>query len=621
MPLASGTRLGPYEIAAQIGAGGMGEVYRARDTRLDRDVAVKVLPEHVAGDADRLRRFEQEARAAAALNHPNIIAVYDVGAYDGAPFVVTELLDGRTLRELLRLGPLPAGRVLDLALQIANGLAAAHSRGIVHRDLKPENVFVTSDGHVKILDFGLAKLVEPPGTTAGEMLQTRAAATMPGVVLGTGAYMSPEQARGQDVDHRADIFSFGAVLYEMLSGERAFGGGTPADAISAVLTKEPPELTPARRELALDRIARHCLEKAPDRRFQSARDLVFALQQIGASGASSGIDARRPQGVRERAYWAAAVAVLVLVGAGLAVALFGAKRRAPHPEVTFVVAGPGTVSYAVGTRIAELFNAAPSGIRTELVTDNAVSAIRRLATHEADVAISFNLVAFHAANTDKLLGTRSPDLTAITVAWRASAHVVVRADSDVRTILDLRGKRVSLGAERTGDVFCSQVLLAHFGIGDSDISVRSADLDAALGDIIGGRLDAAIAWRGVPLAELSQAFAIGALRLVSIDEDSLRSLKLKHPFLLPSEIPARTYPHQDVSAWTISARMLLLASRTLAPDVVDRMMTIIAGHRPDLIARHPAAAEIIVSRLPAIEDGLSVELHPGAQQYFKRLQR
>src|SRR2546426_7259677 len=232
MALSSGTKLGPYEIQSPLGAGGMGEVYRARDTRLGREVAIKVLPEALANDADRLRRFEQEARTIAALNHPNILGIHDIGAHDGAPFLVSEFLEGQTLREKLELGPLPVRRAIDYVLGIAQGLAAAHEKGIVHRDLKPENVFITRDGRVKILDFGLAKLVTREGSH--DTVATLASpATLPGMVMGTVGYMSPEQVKGGANDARSDIFSFGAVLYEMLSGKRAFKRETSAETLTA----------------------------------------------------------------------------------------------------------------------------------------------------------------------------------------------------------------------------------------------------------------------------------------------------------------------------------------------------------------------------------------------------
>ena len=290
MSLAAGARLGPYEIVSPLGAGGMGEVYRAKDPRLGREVAIKVLPTSFSNDPDRLRRFEHEARAAGVLNHPNITAVYDIGSVEGAPYVVSELLEGETLRSRLATGALSTRKALDYAIQIARGLAAAHEKGIVHRDLKPENLFVTKDGRVKILDFGLAKLKQPePGTEKETELPTGTIGTEPGVVLGTMGYMSPEQLRGQPADRRSDLFSFGAILYEMLSGQRAFRGDTAADTITAILTKEPPDLSQTNREIhpGLDRILRHCLEKNPEERFESARDLAFDLEALsGISGSA-----------------------------------------------------------------------------------------------------------------------------------------------------------------------------------------------------------------------------------------------------------------------------------------------------------------------------------------------
>src|SRR5688572_15874102 len=285
MSLTSGTRLGPYEIANLIGAGGMGEIYRAHDTRLGRDVAIKVLPGAFAQDADRLARFEREAKSIAALSHQNIIAIHDTGTHDGQVFVVTELLEGETLRTRIQQGPLPLRKATDIAMQIARGLAAAHDKGIVHRDLKPENVFVRNDGQVKILDFGLARSTAPSSGTT----ETVAAVTDPGTVMGTVGYMAPEQMRGQAVDARTDLFALGTVLYEMLSGQRAFKGDTAADTMIAIVKEDPPELTALRPEIppALQRIVRHCLEKNPVERFQSARDVAFALESATESGATS----------------------------------------------------------------------------------------------------------------------------------------------------------------------------------------------------------------------------------------------------------------------------------------------------------------------------------------------
>jgi serine/threonine protein kinase/Tol biopolymer transport system component len=298
MALSSGTKLGPYEIQSLLGTGGMGEVYRARDTRLQRDVAIKVLPSSMAHDQDRLRRFEQEARAVAALNHPNLLTVFDVGTAEvtgngggasgaaASPFLVSELLEGATLRERLALGALRERRTLDYAIQIARGLAAAHERGIVHRDIKPENLFVTNDGRIKILDFGLAKLAEVVHADADATLHS---VTQAGVVLGTIGYMSPEQVRGKPADSRSDIFSFGAVVYEMLAGRRAFQGETAADVMSAILHREPAEFTASNQESlpALEHIDHHCMEKDPQQRFQSAGDIAFQLNELSGMRTST----------------------------------------------------------------------------------------------------------------------------------------------------------------------------------------------------------------------------------------------------------------------------------------------------------------------------------------------
>jgi len=325
MSLYAGTRLGPYEILAPLGAGGMGEVYRARDTRLGREVALKVLPAAFSADADRLRRFEQEARAASALNHPNILAIYDVGSHDGAPYVVSELLEGETLRERLAGSALSPRKAVDYTIQIAEGLAAAHEKGIVHRDLKPENLFVTKDGRLKILDFGLAKLTGPE-TSSGPQTEapTAPGGTEPGVVLGTVGYMSPEQVRGQAADHRSDIFAFGAILYEMVTGRRAFRGDSAIETMNAILKDEPPEISASRPGLwpALDRVGRRCLEKSPAERFQSASDLAFALKDVSVSRA---VEASPRIAVRRwrLALWAAAGLGVIL----LVLLFFGRGRR------------------------------------------------------------------------------------------------------------------------------------------------------------------------------------------------------------------------------------------------------------------------------------------------------
>ena len=330
MAFAPGTKLGSYEIVSSLGAGGMGEVYRALDPSLDREVAIKVLPQELASDRERLRRFEQEARAAAALNHPNILAVYRFSTSDEhTPYLITELLQGQTLRERLQRGEIPVRKAVEYALQTVRGLAAAHDRGIVHRDLKPENLFLTRDGLVKILDFGLAKLVGPATTGPQSSVET-VNVTELGVVLGTVGYMSPEQVRGQTVDHRSDIFSLGAILYEMLSGKRAFQANTAADTMSAILKEEPSPLLDSGRNLppALGRIVDRCLEKDPAERFQSAHDLAFNLELLNREQSGSGAAVALPTKKGRWRLVAPLIALAILGAVGLAfLAALGLRTR------------------------------------------------------------------------------------------------------------------------------------------------------------------------------------------------------------------------------------------------------------------------------------------------------
>jgi eukaryotic-like serine/threonine-protein kinase len=350
MALSSGTKLGPYEILAPLGAGGMGEVYRARDTRLGRDVALKILPESFAREADRLHRFEQEARAVAALNHPNILAVFDIGRHNDSPFLVSELLEGETMRAMLDRGGLPQRKTIECGVQIAQGLAAAHQKEIVHRDLKPENVFVTKDGRIKILDFGLAKLAQKTGaTSAADGLTLTSSHTAAGAVMGTASYMAPEQVRGEPADPRTDIFAFGAVLYEMLSGKRAFRRDTPAETMTAVLKEDPPELSDPGHQVspALDRIVRRCLEKNPEQRFQSARDLSFALSALSGTDASGALRAAAARRRIPLLIWLS-IALAAAIAAGATWLL--ASRPAAATRQQFAIPVPGEVRHMALSR-------------------------------------------------------------------------------------------------------------------------------------------------------------------------------------------------------------------------------------------------------------------------------
>jgi serine/threonine protein kinase len=429
--LPPGTRLGGYEIHALIGAGGMGEVYRARDTRLHRDVALKILPPELAGTPAAFERFEREAQAVAALSHPNILAVHDMGRTETASYVVFELLQGATVRERLAAGALPVRRAIDYARQVADGLAAAHERGIAHRDIKPDNLFVTDDGRVKILDFGLAHAVAVPGT---DQARTLAPLTDAGMVLGTVGYMAPEQVRGQHVDARADLFALGCVLYEMCAGRRAFMGATPADTMTAVLTSDPPELllpgqtTPP----ALDRIVRRCLEKRPTERFQSARDLSFALEAL-AWVPETPPEAPRPSPPARRGR---SVPAAVLLALALTLGAVGgwliSRGRAVSPPAppgpALRVEFPSTVRRTFASHRMAL---SPDGRRLAYSEDSRAILVRDLTTGDvdtlADTADAF--VVCWSPRGDELLYFAGLELRRFRLADRSSVAIYSTADS------------------------------------------------------------------------------------------------------------------------------------------------------------------------------------------------
>jgi len=436
MRLTSGTRVGPYEIVAPLGAGGMGEVYRAKDTRLNRDVAIKVLPEGFATDEARLSRFEQEARATAALNHPNILVVFDIGHEGQTAYVVAELLEGQTLRDVIEAGRLPLRKAVDYASQIASGLAAAHAKGIVHRDLKPENVFVTIDERVKILDFGLAKLTEG-ASSSGATSTVLSPRTEPGMVVGTVGYMAPEQVRGQPVDHRADIFSFGAVLYEMLTGRRAFRGETAADTMTAILKESPADIADSGMAVppTLARVVDRCLEKSPASRFQSASDLAFALQALGSDAPSASglsVPAERPA-ARAKQPWLL-VAGVALVAAALTGAVAWSLRPVPALPPVLEVDIAATPGHSAGQTSALspdgshfVFQASDAGGRTQLW----------VRTFESGAVVRL------AGTDDGRNPFWSPDGTQIGFFADGRLKAVTVASGRVRVICDARGGRTA----------------------------------------------------------------------------------------------------------------------------------------------------------------------------------
>jgi eukaryotic-like serine/threonine-protein kinase len=392
MSLPAGTKIGEYEILGPLGAGSMGEVYRARDLRLNRDVAIKVLPELATAEPDRFQRFEIEAKAAAALNHPNILSVFQMGTHDGTPYLVSELLEGKDLAESVRRGPLPLRQVIQFGIQIAHGLAAAHEKGIVHRDLKPENLFVTKEGRIKILDFGLAKI--PPARQVPKNQATTI--TKLGVAVGTVGYMSPEQVRGQVVDHRTDIFAFGAILCEMVMGKRTFQRATEADTVSAILNDEPPRIsqlspdTPA----GLERVIRRCLEKNPEQRFQSASDLAFALEALldpawNVSGARP--IPMEPQRPRRLSSFAAAV-ILLLVG-GLLAYIWLLPAQLPTVANYVQLTHDGQPKSLIGTDGSRLYLATGAGSAASFVLHGLVElSVAGGSPKKIDIATSADMV-------------------------------------------------------------------------------------------------------------------------------------------------------------------------------------------------------------------------------------
>ena len=369
MILSAGSRVGPYEVVAVLGAGGMGEVYRARDPRIAREVAIKILPRAFAENADRLRRFEQEARATGAVNHPNLLTVFDIGTHEGLPFIVSELLEGITLRERMEHG-LPPRKAIEYAAQIARGVGAAHEKGIVHRDLKPDNIFITDDERVKLLDFGLAKLLANDALSEASKTETKQQNTAEGAVVGTVAYMSPEQVRGQIVDHRTDVFSFGIVLYEMLTGARPFSAGSNVETMAAILNEDPRPMSSGGSP-ALERIVLHAMEKSPANRFQSMKDVVFALDTFSGSGEAPAITlksrprrtARKTDAARDIRYTRMTFRRGFIMTARFAPdgsVLYGATWE-DQPQEIFSCAAANPESRSLGFANADILSVSPSG--------------------------------------------------------------------------------------------------------------------------------------------------------------------------------------------------------------------------------------------------------------------
>jgi len=455
--LAPSTRLGPYEIVAPLGAGGMGEVYRARDTRLGREVAVKVLPGEVASDPDRLRRFEQEAKAASSLNHPGILTVHDFGSHDGVAYLVTELLDGESLRETARRGPLPTRRAVELAIQIAKGLAVAHDRGIVHRDLKPENLFVTRDGHAKILDFGLARVERPELSQANLNDVSTVLETQAGTVLGTVGYMAPEQVRGERADARSDLFSLGVVLHELLSGANPFRRDSVVESLNAILKEEPVDLaaTPSAADPALARLVARLLEKEPARRFRSAHDLVFALEATGpaASGSAPG----RVAAPQRRARWPLAVAALALSGLAFGVGRWWPREAGGEAvPVRFEIQPPAEAGFE-STFEAHNFALSPDGKTLAYVAR--AGGPPKLHLRDVDRVEARVLDGTEGAHSPFW----SPDGAEIAYFARGKLKRIARGGGEPQTVCAVQGSNTGSWGRR-GDIVFSQAFGPRNGL-------------------------------------------------------------------------------------------------------------------------------------------------------------
>ncbi len=662
--LEAGSSIGPYRIDRWIGAGGMGQVYRATDTRLGRTVALKILAPELASDPEFRSRFEREARTISQLEHHHICALYDVGEQDGTGYLVMPYLEGETLAQRLERGAMPIEAALTTAAQIADALDAAHTAGIIHRDLKPANIFLTKSG-VKLLDFGLAKATT--SNSPGLIGATRSASiTVPGTILGTLSYMAPEQLEGKRADGRTDIFALGAVLYETMTGRSAFGAGSQAAVIAAILDFDPAPISTLRPDAPspLDRVVRKCLAKPPDARWQSARDLADELKWIHDTYASGGPQAfaldpatadagqrpvqrprvqsakdpafalaaagpaagrvveRSPALAHERRLWAVAVSVLALAVAGLAYALYRAHQPAPvRAHLTVAIPQKGTVGFEVGSGIVEAVRKASGDFDvTTQALEGSIGAARLLDTGQAQLGLVNNLVAFHTVKTERVLGHRTR-FAGVAVLNNTPAQILVRRDASIASLQDLRGKRVSLGPPGVGEAFNSEILLSHFGLGPGDLTVIPTDVEPSLSGVLDASLDAFICWRGVPLPAISKAMVSGRLRLLPVDRELVEGLRLNHPFLIPLTIPKGTYLHQDTSVSTVSAKMLLVASTSVPPRVVDAILNAIATHIPDLIARHPIASEIDLKKPPTVAEGMSIELHPGAEMFYQRASR
>jgi TRAP transporter TAXI family solute receptor len=624
-----GKELNHYRILRELGRGGMGAVYAAEDSKLHRQVAIKVLPEEVADDDERLRRFQREARAVAALNHPNIVVVHSVEESAGAHFITMELVEGGPLADVIPAGGLSLEKFFDYGVALADAVSSAHENGITHRDLKPTNVMVTPDERIKVLDFGLAKLAEPEVSDDDETQLQTASLTGDGKIVGTAAFMSPEQAEGKPVDHRADIFALGILLFQMATGERPFKGDSTISLLSSIMKDPAPSATDLKPGLPrhLARVISRCLEKNPEHRYQSAKDVrneLNGLRQEVASGHSSSSVAQPPvttsSGGRGR--------ILGLVAAGLVVvaALGYFLRGGESPPVTVVpqllsIATADSTSgvyYPLGRGMANVLEQEIEGLQMEvLATDGSFENALLLDGGEATLALIQSDVAFHSVHTDRVLGHQSEQMVGLMALSQEQFHVLVRKDRGVSTLGDFRGLEVNLNLPESGSRFTTEMVLSHFGIGVDEMKASFLSTLESNVALLDGTIAVSTQWVSAPGPDMMPVFRSGAVGLLSIAPDLIAGLRTAQPFLTPGRIPRGTYPNQGEDVDTVAVKSLLVASASLPDELITAILDALFANIPDLIAAHPRAAEISFDRSFRLEDGMSIPLHPAAEAYWR----
>jgi TRAP transporter TAXI family solute receptor len=549
-----------------------------------------------------------------------------------------QLVDGESLDERIPDGGLPLPRLLDLAVGLADGVAAAHHRGVMHRDLKPSNVMVGRDGRPMILDFGLAKFAAKPAGLDSEMGKSSQHLTGEGTMLGTVSYMSPEQIEGGEIDARSDVFALGIMLYQMAVGDLPFKGKTPGSVIAAITRDNPPPVTELNHALPRDlaRIVRRCLEKDPERRFQSAKDLRNDLQDlqreiesgnlppvgVAAAGPAGGHAQARPaggRGGRERVAWAL-VAVLVAALGFLGFRAWPGSAAAEAQVLRLATGSPDGVYYPLGQGIARVLEREIEGLQVDvLVTEGSFENVRLMEQGEAELSLVQNDVVFNAVRTDRLLGYRSANIGGIAVLFEEVAQIIARKDAEVGGVRGLPGKRLNVDLPQSGTRFTTELVLESFGIALDDVAPSFLPVTEISGPLMAGDVDATWWWRALPSPFVRDFFVTGDFELVPIEQELIEGLRSSQPFLTPVTIPALTYPNQMEPISSVAVKATLVASTSLDAALVERITEVIFSSVADLIAHHPRAGDIDPDRSQRLEDGMAIDLHPGAERY--RLER